>query len=193
MFFIKQFTFSLTILSITVFLPSSLAIPCADDPGYQFGRTSNGVLRTCAWLSRSGDIFLCNRRFHSHVTIGQKCPDTCGLCAAVTPGCTDFTNWSDELGDTCRFYGEGDNCFIWGFGYPDNFGNTAQNACCECGGGCVTSPENWVDSQGNGCDWYAQDPARSCRRFGGSRRNDGFVANQACCVCGGGVNQQPIF
>jgi hypothetical protein len=43
---------------------------------------------------------------------------------------------------------------------------------------CVSSDDTWVDSSGNGCEWYAEDPDGRCG-FEESREN--------CCACGGGV------
>lgn len=182
---------------VLVFLPTrSHSIPCEDDPGYTFGRQrrfGRRVIRTCDWLRNAGNFernYWCfnGRKFHDHITVAEKCPETCGQCAAIPAGCDNYpANWKDEIGTGCWFYEQGDNCNIWGNGYPDpDTGYTAKDACCACGGGCLNRPVGWVDSEGNGCDWYAQDPSRSCPRFGSSNRNRGFVANEACCVCGGG-------
>ena len=52
--------------------------------------------------------------------------------------------------------------------------------------GCTDYPA-WVDSYGDGCDWYAaNDNEGSCDTFG-SGFDAGFgTAQEACCYCGGG-------
>jgi hypothetical protein len=80
---------------------------------------------------------------------------------------------------------------------------TCQNNQCLSGGtggggagggsgGCSDVPNGWVDSDEDGCDWYADGQDR-CERFGDGYANDGKTANQACCVCGGGSNNGAIF
>jgi len=46
----------------------------------------------------------------------------------------------------------------------------------------------WYDSDGPrySCQYYA-DTATACAQYGASFRNFGMVANEACCVCGGGT------
>eukprot|EP01063_Lacrimia_lanifica_P001031 TRINITY_DN1048_c0_g1_i2.p1 TRINITY_DN1048_c0_g1~~TRINITY_DN1048_c0_g1_i2.p1 ORF type:complete len:1492 (+),score=527.54 TRINITY_DN1048_c0_g1_i2:95-4570(+) len=50
----------------------------------------------------------------------------------------------------------------------------------------------WYSGYGQsyGCDYFAagatQSPSR-CEKWGNDKRNMGYVANEACCVCGGGV------
>lgn len=53
-------------------------------------------------------------------------------------------------------------------------------------GGC-TDLDGWVDSDGDGCDWYEANPG-SCESFGNDYANavSGKTANEACCFCGGG-------
>ena len=71
-------------------------------------------------------------------------------------------------------------------------GLTANEACCECGGGTATLPpkcydtSGWVDSYGDGCTWY-EAFANRCESWGTDVGADGQTANQACCVCGGGT------
>jgi len=45
----------------------------------------------------------------------------------------------------------------------------------------------WFDSDGPyfNCNWYSR--GTRCRSYGHNYANFGFTANQACCVCGGGV------
>ena len=57
----------------------------------------------------------------------------------------------------------------------------------------------WVDSDGYGCSWYAQAlpddeeyvGKSRCSEFGNDYESNGYNANQACCVCGGGIAISP--
>ena len=99
--------------------------------------------------------------------------------------------WYDIDGPTysCPWYAQGSNCATYGNSYA-NFGKTANQACCVCGGGivstCTDNPVGWYDIDGPtySCSWYAQ--GSNCASFGNSYANFGKTANQACCVCGGG-------
>ena len=53
---------------------------------------------------------------------------------------------------------------------------------------CSDSPINWYDSDGPffDCEWYSYH--NRCSTYGNSYENMGKVANQACCVCGGGIH-----
>jgi hypothetical protein len=54
---------------------------------------------------------------------------------------------------------------------------------------CVDVP-NWVDSLGDGCDFYREnDP--DCSAFAMCCKNMGYVAKTACCHCGGGISITP--
>lgn len=46
----------------------------------------------------------------------------------------------------------------------------------------------WYDDGGPGFDCAYYDSDNSCADFGASFANFGLVANEACCVCGGGIN-----
>ena len=52
---------------------------------------------------------------------------------------------------------------------------------------CEDSPIGWYDSDGPDydCNYYAQGD--NCAMYGNQYENMGKTANQACCVCGGGV------
>jgi len=121
-----------------------------------------------------------------------QCLNT-GSCVAVAPPtCTDNPlGWYDIDGSTysCTWYAQGSNCATYGNGYA-NFGKTANQACCACGGGflstCTDNPLGWYDIDGPtySCSWYAQ--GSNCATYGNSYANFGKTANQACCICGGG-------
>jgi len=121
-----------------------------------------------------------------------QCLNT-GSCVSVQPPtCTDNPlGWYDIDGPTysCSWYAQGSNCATYGNSYA-NFGKTANQACCACGGGvvstCTDNPLGWYDIDGPtySCSWYAQ--GSNCATYGNSYANFGKTANQACCVCGGG-------
>lgn len=52
--------------------------------------------------------------------------------------CEDVPGWHDSDGPTydCNFYAEGRNCQRFDSDY-ENFGYTAREACCACGGGNI--------------------------------------------------------
>ena len=49
---------------------------------------------------------------------------------------------------------------------------------------CVDDPHGWVDIDGDGCDYYAENGR--CSKLGDLFTNHGKTANDACCACGGG-------
>ena len=56
--------------------------------------------------------------------------------------CTDVPGWTDSAGDGCAWYvdADGTNCAEYGGGYAGTNGQTANDACCVCGGGQTGSP-----------------------------------------------------
>lgn len=54
---------------------------------------------------------------------------------------------------------------------------------------CVDGPVKWYDNDGPdyNCAWYGAGKSR-CTSYGNSYANFGRTANEACCVCGGGVS-----
>ena len=98
--------------------------------------------------------------------------------------CTDSLGWYDSDGDTCEWYAEGGRCARFG-NYFQNFGETANQACCVCGGG--DSDEDCVDEQGwdhgknvYNCAWYTES---RCSWWGDVFQHNGIFAKDACCVC----------
>ncbi|KAL7469316.1 hypothetical protein ACHAXS_009583 [Conticribra weissflogii] len=129
----------------------------------------------------------------------------------IDPDCQDSpVGWYDILGRNCAWYGEDPtNCDVYGNQYK-NFGKTAQSACCVCGGqqfgeridNVANSPvseesktcwdqPNWYDSTGDGCGWYER--GNNCESYGSQfpSYREGLTANEACCVCGGGLSSSP--
>ena len=113
--------------------------------------------------------------------------------------------------------GDGDNdasfnrCEEWGGRNPnETSGLTAKDACCVCGGSsdnaevnerlpsivpsasalptmlCVDVP-NWSDAFGDTCLYYNVNGEEACLEFGECCEANGYTANSACCVCGGGL------
>lgn len=117
--------------------------------------------------------------------------------ASPTAQCFNVPYWFDAFGDDCAWYGaRADRCDSFGDSFAGTNGLTANEACCECGGGTVTPPPKcddtpgWVDEYGDGCDWYEEIGSR-CDQHGDSYPGpSGEVANQACCVCGGGTTTE---
>ena len=70
--------------------------------------------------------------------------------------------WHDPDGSNydCAWYAALNRCSLYGDSYP-NFGKTANEACCACGGGSQSVCQNiqgWYDSDGvkYDCSWYSQ-------------------------------------
>uniref|UniRef100_A0A7S2LR02 Uncharacterized protein n=1 Tax=Leptocylindrus danicus TaxID=163516 RepID=A0A7S2LR02_9STRA len=128
-------------------------------------------------------------------------------------GCVDMPGWSNEGYDCVWFAGDvGDDALEYDdastrcgeYGAWANPVNVAANdACCVCGGGdrtatpsvtpkpCFDVPD-WMDSLDRACAWYEiHDNDPRCDNFGSLHVNKGFVANDACCVCGGGSADAP--
>ncbi|GFH45125.1 hypothetical protein CTEN210_01599 [Chaetoceros tenuissimus] len=123
--------------------------------------------------------------------------------------------WYDKDGSDfdCAWYANDNNCQMYG-SVPEatNFGKTASEACCICGGGmsektpsaapsraasmnptmyCEDSPLGWHDADGEDydCDWYYN--SGFCNSFGIDPQYawQGKTAKQACCKCGGGMSE----
>ena len=124
--------------------------------------------------------------------------------------CSDVPlGWYDAYGDNCAWYAEGSRCHDYG-NANKNFGKTANQACCSCGGGslvesvaeddmqlsdpvlsdnmCWDTPD-WTDSVGDSCTWYEQGD--NCLYYGDEFATAKGNANEACCACGGGSLSPP--
>lgn len=77
-------------------------------------------------------------------------------------------------------------------------GDESTWECCtsysSCFPGCtdltVSGGLEWTDSAGDNCIAYWSNGW--CDQYGTGFRNEGYVANDACCVCGGG-NQNELY
>jgi len=130
-------------------------------------------------------------------------------CADYVPESED--KWYDPLGALydCAWYAldGGEHCGAFASVQDPTFGRTANEACCVCGGGVhysVTttstlstttecfdwqpSPqEDWYDGDGSTCRYYERELL--VRATCSESKNFGMIADQACCVCGGGVGR----
>jgi hypothetical protein len=174
---------------------------CYDNP--QGWYSSGGTKYTCEWFERNNG---CAAWGHKYENFGKTANEACCACGGggadgdYGDTCVDFL-WKDELGDSCDWYAEGNNCAVHGRFWP-NWGKTANVACCVCGGGMSTKlisakvkevdnndptckdTRGWKDSLGYGCSFYAQGD--NCEKYGSSYKHWSKTANDACCVCGGG-------
>jgi hypothetical protein len=50
---------------------------------------------------------------------------------------------------------------------------------------CIGSTIGWVDSDGDGCDWYEVNDSPGCPNFGDSFGGSMGVADNNCCYCAG--------
>lgn len=98
--------------------------------------------------------------------------------------CVDTGGWYDSGGPfyDCDWYNKSDNCVRYG-NFFENYGETAKEACCTCGGGsnsgdCVDI-KDWFDSGGRQftCAWYGS--RNLCSIYGSSFENCGHTANSA--------------
>ena len=151
----------------------------------------DGPTYTCSWYAHD---FNCESYGNSYTNLGKTANQACCVCGGgVTSTCTDSpSGWYDIDGPSysCSWYAQGFNCESYGNSYV-NFGKTASQACCVCGGGgsstCTDSPSGWYDIDGPtySCEWYAL--GTRCTNYGNRYGNFGKTANKACCVCGGGT------
>ena len=154
------------------------------------------------------------KAFNKHTS--ETCEDLTftGSEPVMSLPCTAGHPWRDSRQPpfACREYTY-DACDSDGDSY-ENDNMTANDACCVLHGGNQTANATCYDAQftgggicnyGNctpGTDWYSSDETgdtnRTCNTFsdkmctepaGGSMYvNDNMTANDACCVCGGGIS-----
>ena len=169
----------LFMILVTSFFTSSLSKPCRDDPIYTFGRytwiNDQGdeveTERSCSWLTKNPNNSQVRMdewcdpsvTWRFGVRIYDKCAVTCSKCTNDQES-INLKNIARVVPDPGSSAG------------PDS---SAEDQCRDF--------EEWFDQGGPlfGCKWYEEIPER-CAAYGYRFKNKGRVANEACCVCGGG-------
>ena len=142
-----------------VMFPLALTQPlrCVDDVDWSFGpnfgryqaKDGQFITRNCAWITEDPVLAeprrdeWCNTEWNPYnpKLVKDKCPEACrkkecnppaALCIDRTPG---GKIWYDRQHYNCQWYASyRENCNIFGGDFR-NFGFTAKEACCACGGG----------------------------------------------------------
>ena len=110
--------------------------------------------------------------------------------------CIDTPEWVDSFGDGCEWYETNDEpgCPEDGADWDGGMG-VANDNCCHCkdedgtsptpapGPGTCTDTPNWVDSYGDGCEWYKANNNPGCPEDGANWDGGMGVANDNCCHC----------
>ena len=102
--------------------------------------------------------------------------------------CADIPDWLHaEYSISCYEYSfiENPGCPLYGDDLGVDGNNTANDACCYCGGGMECSNlEDWVDVGNDDCTWYIENDSPGCPFFGDYFfDSNGIAANDACCYC----------
>lgn len=145
-------------------LQGSLSAECKNNNNFTFGTYQSGdktITRSCTWLTKdpqraeSRKKFWCSRKYINK-RIQNVCPEACDTCddAIILGTCSNLSpsddnpsypkKWLDSFGYDCAWYTRGDNCIIFGSGFS-NFGYTAKQACCACGGGVIKDQRRVLD------------------------------------------------
>lgn len=188
--------FNLLIITITTTVAEDIA-PCQDNSTFTWKYEWSGQNYTldCAFLTNSAITNINTRRQNRHCRrvvrkSGKKvqnfCPVSCKFCNRYF-GCHNFEKFQDRDEHGCKWYrreAEVDRCEEFGDKRANENGDTANVACCVCGGGCKDD-EEWHEAGGEqfDCAWYSTNPERKCLYFGHRNANKGKTANDACCLC----------
>jgi hypothetical protein len=158
---------------------------------------SNRRLQTVECFEQDNGLLACvqyDLPGESWATVFEDCPVSaatvleCQSCSVVfptaddtLPECNSCSVCSNTVAYDCSNLAEGD-CVIQDC---DSICTASDGAEGDAGGGeqCVDVP-GWYDSDGDDCNFYAED--NNCQLYGSGFENFGYTANQACCVCGGG-------
>lgn len=100
-----------------------------------YGKTANEACCGCGGGARSTGNTL------TAVTSTPTMTPSNSPISSLTTQCVDkYEGWHDADGPSygCVWYGEGSRCDDYGQSYA-NFGFTASEACCSCGGGNISS------------------------------------------------------
>jgi hypothetical protein len=108
---------------------------CSDSPRNWYDK--GGPPFDCEWYAEESDR--CKVWGDMNRNRGKTANEACCTCGGGDrgnndPTCEDTYGWKDSLGDGCSFYEKGFNCEDYGDDFR-NMGETANEACCACGGG----------------------------------------------------------
>ena len=110
--------------------------------------------------------------------------------------CINTPDWVDSYGDGCEWYETNDEpgCPAEGSNWDGGMGLPKDN-CCHCQVavtpysiddasdlGCSDTPE-WVDSYGDGCEWYETNDSPGCPGYGSDYDGDMGLPKDNCCHC----------
>lgn len=101
------------------------------DAKQRFALKENGNLKSCTWVRRKDTVARCNK-----IDVETVCRETCASTECPNSCVNSPENWYDSDGETfnCEWYAQDNNCAAYGDMF-ENFGKTANEACCVCGGG----------------------------------------------------------
>jgi len=132
---------------------------------------------------------------------GFECPSPNEPGDGTGDGCTYNAGWVDSDGYDCGFYELDPDVSCLEYSHLiGTEGLSPGQACCVCNGvepgdddddddgesdyaGCNVA--GWVDSDGDGCDFYEFDPSVNCVDYSHLIGTEGLSPGQACCVCDG--------
>jgi len=135
--------------------------------------TENVTPKTCRDNCFGGGFFYFGLKDGSECYCGDLMPDTeklnsecntkCSADSTYTCGANLMTSVFEVLEFGMSMLEPPDNAADFGFG----------SGCSDVSG--------WSDNGGKSCSWYSR--RNRCSYYGSRFRNDGLVANQACCAC----------
>jgi hypothetical protein len=78
---------------------------------------------------------------------------------------------------------------LYGTSMPTPYPTTSSPTVTQAPSTCIGSTPDWVDSDGDGCDWYERNDDPGCPYYGSSFGGGMGVADDNCCYCfGAGVS-----
>lgn len=149
-----------TLILLSLLFASTLAGSCEDDDDFYWFNNFNGkeFELSCSFISNPNNPTVrekrqnnwCNRTVRGYL-VKKKCPKACDRCDDDDEDegddrsdneCYDYpSNWKDSEGRRCSWYekssgGKGSKkTRCKDAKYYKNKGKTAEDVCCECGGG----------------------------------------------------------
>ena len=151
----------------------------------------------CDWFEEN-DGPGCSNTYLQFLTMDNVSDPRESCCYCSEYGCQDLYEWEDVryngygygLGRGCYWYEKWDEpgCPKYGDKWSDTDGITAREACCHCRGYDRDSAppacydyNGWLDSYGEGCDWYEASDDPGCPFYGDNANENNITANDACC------------